>query len=303
MALKKIRANRNNKKFYVDWWFTDHCNYNCSYCPEELKRGWLPFVDIKDCKKTLDQLSFHARKKNLQLDIDLHGGEITQWPHLYELLEHIKDLNATVGIQTNGSQSLEEFTRYTEHLDRVTLNFHPEYSQKSHFINLIRSAIEKGVSVCINLNVIPERFEEIENFYDLLRGRYPDLYIHKKMLFQDPIRKTQPLDYEQRQIDKFKRQSGSIIIEEHGTSYFSDHQTMVIERENLLKGANCSIGKEQLIIDAWGVLRRGHCRVSGNLGKLGEDIDLDLETVKCYKASCNNAFDILATKTIKIKSV
>lgn len=302
MAIKKITANRSNRKFYVDWWFTDHCNYNCSYCHEHLKRGWIPFVDIKDCKKTLNQLSDFIKKSNLQLDIDLHGGEITQWPHLYELLEYIKSLGADVGIQTNGSQSLEDFSRNLDFLDRVTLNFHPEYSHKSHFINLIKKTTDKNVYVYMNLNMLPNKFEELENFYNLLKNRWPKLGINKKMLFDDPISKTQPLQYQEAQLSKFKRQFGSIIIEEDDQRYYTDHQTMIIEKQNLLKGAQCNVGKEQIIIDAYGTVRRGHCRAHGNLGQIGDDIDFNLDAIQCHKPSCDNAFDILATKIIEIKS-
>ena len=77
---------------------------------------------------------------------------------------------------------------------------------------------------------------------------------------------------------------------------YTDYPTMVSDGANRFEGMRCSIGLEQLIVDAWGRVRRGHCGQGGSMGVIGGAIIWPTEALACRKPSCDNAFDILATK-------
>jgi hypothetical protein len=72
---------------------------------------------------------------------------------------------------------------------------------------------------------------------------------------------------------------------------------LIADKANRFEGFECSSGQEQIIVDAWGRVARGHCRQGGHLGSIGGLINWPTTSVVCRRPSCDNAFDILATKT------
>ena len=133
---------------------------------------------------------------------------------------------------------------------------------------------------------------------DKIKNLYPDLSIQKKMLFSDPLEKTNPLPYTEPQIKQFENQSGDLIFYENGIPIRTDFQTLVIHGKNKFTRNHCYAGIEQLIIDAWGRVYRGHCRQGGKIGIVSKDIQFPIQPVICKKPSCDNGFDIQATKFV-----
>lgn len=295
----KVESTRDSRYFYVNWWLTDHCNWNCSYCHDNIKRGRLPFPDIRDVRNFLDQASIHAAKFNRVLCIDLTGGEVTEYPHLQELLTHADKLGAVIKLRTNASQTLSEFTLMVEHLDLITIEFHPEHTQTSHFLLCLNMASQQpNLLVSVNLNALPERWIEVEQLESKIREKWPQFTVSIKMLFEDPVRNTRPMEYLPYQKEKLKKQSGSLIIHTADQEIeYSDYQTMILENRNIFQGWQCNIGLEQIIVDAWGVVRRGHCRQGSSIGQIGKSIRFDSLAVICQRPTCANSFDILATKS------
>jgi hypothetical protein len=236
------------------------------------------------------------------MHIDLVGGEVTEYPHLQELLDHAKHLGSKIKLRTNASQSTRDFTQMIQSLDVVSIEFHPEFTQTSHFLLALNQASQvTDLSVYVNINALPERWSEISELEIKIREKWPRFSVSLKMLFEDPVRNTRPLNYQEPQKQQLKRQSGSIVIEtDQGDSEYSDYQSMILDERNGFKDWHCGIGIEQIIVDAWGVVRRGHCRQGGSLGQLGQRIRFDNLPVICQKPKCVNGFDIQATK---VKSV
>lgn len=294
----KVASTRDSGYFYVNWWLTDHCNWDCSYCHDEIKKGHLPFPGIRDVKDFLDQTHAHAKRLGRQTFIDLTGGEVTEYPFLQELLDHAKQLSMRIKLRTNASQSISAFTALVQCLDIIDMEFHPEHTQTSHFLLALNQAAQTpGLLVAININALPERWIETAELAAKIRAKWPEFSVCLKMLFEDPVRNTQPLNYQKPQIQQLKRQSGSLMIHnEQGHMEYSDYQSMILEDRNHFQGWQCAIGTEQIIVDAWGVVRRGHCRQGGSLGQIGSPIRFDTQHVTCAKPRCVNSFDILSTK-------
>jgi hypothetical protein len=258
----------------------------------------LPYPDIRDTKNFVQQVYEFASKRGMILNLDITGGEVTEWPFLLDLLEYAKGLGSIIKIRTNASQSLGDFTRTIEFLDCVEIEFHPEHTQTSHFLLCLNKAAQKeNLSVGINLNALPDRWQEIEQLDQKIKEKWPRFNVKLKMLFEDPIKNSKPLQYHEPQKEKLKRQSGNIRIDyENGEFEWTDYQTIILERKNNFKDMKCNIGLEQITVDAWGVVRKGHCRVGGSIGSIGQEIRFDPEPVICVKDNCANAFDIQATK-------
>lgn len=293
----KLSSTRDSRFFYVNWWLTDHCNWDCSYCHEILKRSDLPFPNLKDVKDFIDQIARYCQQQAKIIHLDITGGEVTEYSFLYEMLEHAKSYNSCIKIRTNASKSIEEFSRLIEFLDTVEVEFHPEHTQTSHFLLCLSKAAQKeNLSVVVNLNALPDRFSEVEDLNTRIKEKWPNFQVKLKMLFEDPVKNTQPMFYQENQKEKLKRQSGSLILEYENDKEFTDYQTLILESKNQFESWNCSIGIEQIIVDAWGRVRRGHCGQGGSIGSLGNPIRFDGLGIICKKSHCVNGFDILATK-------
>jgi MoaA/NifB/PqqE/SkfB family radical SAM enzyme len=294
----QIRGVRPPGFFWINWWLMNHCNYKCSYCADLIKNGSVELIDIDHAKDFVDQCAKYSIKKNLRINLDITGGEVTQWYFLDDLLRHAKSYNSYNKIRTNASQNLKEFADTIDLLDSIQLDFHPEYASVSHFFLCVKESIIQGKEVFVNVNMMPERWQETSDLYEDLKSKWPNLNITKRMLFEDPAINKVPLEYTEEAIVELKDQKGDIELDHGDRIEYTDYQTLILDQRNNFKGANCRIGIEQIIVDAWGVVRRGHCRQGSSIGKLGDIIRFDDREIICQKPDCSNAFDIMATKTL-----
>jgi pyruvate-formate lyase-activating enzyme len=293
----KLSSTRDHSYFYINWWLTDHCNWDCSYCHDILKKGSLPFPELRAVKDFLDQTNIYCHRINRKMYLDITGGEVTQYPFFADMLEHAKSHGAYIKIRTNASQSIGDFENILKHLDIIEIEFHPEYTTTAHFLLCLNKAAQKqDLLVTITLNALPERFQEVEQLDTTIKNKWPQFNVQFKMLFEDPVRNTKPMVYQEPQKEKLKRQSGSMILEYENDQEYTDYQALILENKNQFENWSCNIGVEQIIVDAWGVVRRGHCRQGGAIGSLGQPIRFDGLSLTCKKSHCVNGFDILATK-------
>jgi hypothetical protein len=177
------------------------------------------------------------------------------------------------------------------------MGYHPEHTQTSVYMLNLDRALAQGVHVRAVFNMLPTRFEETEQVLDKVRAKYPQVSLERRMLFQDPAVNHQPMQYTEPQQVKLVRQSGDIKITQGSMVSYTDYPTMIADKANRFEGFECRSGQEQIIIDAWGRVARGHCRQGGHLGSIGSIINWPTTSVVCRRPSCDNAFDILATKT------
>ena len=294
----QLRGLRPPGFFWINWWLMNHCNYKCSYCADLIKNGSVDLIDIDHAKDFIDQCVRYAAKKNLRLNLDITGGEVTQWYFLDDLLRHAKSYQSYNKIRTNASQNLSEFSNTLDLLDSIQLDFHPEYASFSHFFLCVKESINRRIEIFVNINMMPERWEETSELYEDLKSKWPDLNVNKRMLFEDPAINTVPLEYTEEAIIELKDQKGDIELDHGDRLEYTDYQTLILDKRNNFKGSNCRIGIEQIIVDAWGVVRRGHCRQGSSIGKIGNTIRFDDKEVICQRPDCSNAFDIMATKTL-----
>lgn len=292
----KLRSTRQGDYLYIDWWLMNHCNYNCSYCPDLLKNSSADLPNIDHCKEFVTEVKDFAKISKRICKYYLTGGEVTVWPWLVNLLEFIKKTNGKTSIRTNASMPIQEWERLCDSLDSANIEVHSEHTQISHFMMCLHTAKKKNVNVGITMNMLPDRWQELEDVITKIQKIWPEQSVHRKLLFEDPARNTKPLSYNAEQTVKLKRQSGDLILENNGEEEFTDFQTLVLEGKNKFKGSKCMAGIEQLIVDAWGRVYRGHCRQSGLIGVLGKGYVWSNDPIECRADACVNGFDILATK-------
>lgn len=291
-----LRSVRDNRYFYIDWWLMNHCNYNCSYCPDILKNGSIDLPNIVDCKAAVDQINSFAATQGKRSYYYFTGGEVTQWPWLIDLTEHIKQKDHYVRMRTNASMPITEWQRLILSVDSINIEVHSEHTPISHFMLCLHAAKKKNVDVSITVSMLPDRWQELESVISKIQKIWPDQNIRRKMLFEDPAINKQPMEYQPAQQIKLKRQNGDLIYIKDGQEEFTDYQTLLLEHKNQFHNQICQAGIEQLIIDAWGRIKRGHCGQGGLVGKLGIEFVAVQKSIICKAEACRNGFDIHATK-------
>lgn len=293
----QFKSLRDKNFFYIDWWLTDHCNWNCSYCHEELKRSALPYPSLVDIKDFLYQANTHASNQNKRIHLNLTGGEVTEYPQLIDMLDYAKELDCFVSLRTNASKSVSEMKEVFNRIDHAQISYHPEHTQISHLLLCLYAAgSNPNLSVFLEINCLPDKWEEIENLRDKVKEKWPKFGMYLKMLFEDPIKNSKPLEYDKDKIEKIKDQYKDLEITTDTGVELTNYQSLILEKKNSFKHFNCNIGIEQIVVDAYHDVRRGHCRISKTLGSLGQEIDFAIDSVVCPKPFCSNAFDMKATK-------
>jgi pyruvate-formate lyase-activating enzyme len=293
----QLRSTRDDQYFYIDWWLMNHCNYNCSYCPDIIKSGSIDLPNIEHCLKFVDQVNNFAKTLGKTCNYYFTGGEVTQWPWLVDLIKHIKTKNSKVRIRTNASMPIAEWHALLDTVDSINLEVHSEHTTISHFMLCLYAAKKKNVDVNITVSMLPDRWQELEDTITKIKKMWPDQPVHRKILFEDPAVNKQPMEYQPAQKVKLKRQNGDLIYtNEAGQEEFTDYQTLMLEGKNTFPEQQCMAGVEQLIIDVWGRIKRGHCGQGGLVGKLGIEFTGVQNSVSCKADACRNGFDIQATK-------
>lgn len=292
----QVEATRANGWFWVDWWLTNHCSWHCTYCPDLLKSGSITQVSLKDSQQFVRELAAYTRSMGLQAKIKFTGGEPTEWEPMLDLLSTAKQEGCYLSMRTNANVDRQYWIDIIAQLDDVEMNFHPEHTQTSvYMLNLDRS-VSQGLNVRAVFNMLPDRFAEIKELIDRIASKYPQVSIERRMLFDDPAINHQPMKYTEPQKVTLIRQSGDIRVTQGSMVSYTDYPTMISDSSNRFQDYSCRIGLEQLIVDAWGRVRRGHCGQGGSMGTIGGNMVWPTEPVVCRRPSCDNAFDILATK-------
>jgi organic radical activating enzyme len=292
----QVAATRPQGWLWVDWWLLNHCSWHCSYCPELLRTGSIPKPSLTQAQQFVSELVAYAEGRGLRARIKFTGGEPLEWASLEDLLGYAHAQGVSVGLRTNANASADRWAKVCPSLTDCEMGYHPEHTQTSVYLLNLDRALAQGVHVRCVFNMLPTRFEETEQLLNKIRAKYPSVSTERRMLFQDPAVNHQPMQYTETQQVKLVRQTGDIKITQGSMISYTDYPTMIADGANRFEGMTCSIGQEQMIVDAWGRVRRGHCGQGGSMGTIGGAIIWPTDAVVCRKPSCDNAFDILATK-------
>jgi len=296
----QIVSTRSKDWLYIDWWLMNHCNYSCSYCADIIKSGSIPLPDYNHCLKLVRELASFAGSKNQFCDYHITGGEVTLWPMLIDVLKEIKLLKGKTRIRTNASMPIDQWRTLCGYLDTVNLEFHTEHTSTSHFILALKTAKDAGLGITVTASMMPDRWQEIEEMILKIQKIWPDQDVVRRAIYKDPVVNKQIVNYDEVQLKMLQRTDGPIkYTVEEGIDCYTDIQTMSLLQKNRFLGWDCYIGLEQLVIDAYGKITRGHCRSGRTIGRLGQDLIWPNEPINCQFDTCTNGFDFSATKIKK----
>lgn len=157
LSNKIIRVEPTTPMISLTWMIGSRCNYDCMYCPPELHDMTSAHPDLDRLKTAWHSLYNKTRHLNLPYKLSFTGGEVTANKQFLPLIEYIKT-NYNIGqivITTNGSASLNYYTRLARLVDAISFSTHSEFFNEQEFfdkvnaINKIMIRPEKSVHVNI----------------------------------------------------------------------------------------------------------------------------------------------------------
>lgn len=319
----------------IQWNMGNSCNYNCEYCPPILHDGSKPWLPIESYLTAIERLCKHYNGLGKRVDFELIGGEVTVIPGFEDIIRKIDEYNTHNVVFTNGSRTVNWWSKAKYYMDGVVLTFHPQTQNKQHLIDVINE-IKEDITIDINIAGIGEQVEELGNFVEELRNlfincnrnTYDNVSIcvktmYKKLLghqskqetywqytdkelevLKRPGIKPMPIEYEEPIQDEEPKEHvpdtswmTEFLYEDGTAKYVQSHQ-IINEGLNSFKDMKCHLGFESLNIDASGDMYSSWCGAV-NFGNVADhNWNLPASKVICPYQYCNNISDISITKTI-----
>lgn len=312
MELNKLEyANPKKKNFLlVEVSLGNVCNHSCSYCPKILHDGSEGWLNVNDLKRFTWALKTQYPEKDICFK--MLGGEPILYPHYKLFTEFLKQENITISIITNGSRTIRWWNDTKDLIDGMSMSFHPEHSDISHFKNVIE-VFNGQIPIFVHVLMLPELFEKsCDAFEFILTANFKNVYVRPKVIFPDfgpdLINYTkEELDI----IDSFFHKThlgdvdGKLMTHGEMIGHFSDGSIkgaslsqMLVKQENSFIGWKCFAGVDNLIVDVYGKIFRGQCRVGGKVGNIKDEIyTFPLEPIICDKQFCTCITDMNIRKT------
>ena len=312
----------------IQWNMGNQCNYKCEYCPEILHDGSKPWLPLEAYLTAIERLSAHYNNQGKRVDYELIGGEVTVLPGFEEIIRKISEYNTHSVVFTNGSRTINWWSKAKQYMDGVVLTYHPLSQDKQHLIDVINE-IKDYVTIDINIAGIGgdvlrlgEFAEEIRDlFKDCNHNNYNNVSIcvktmYKKLLgrqnkqetywqytteeeevLQRPGIKQQELAQPNTSTPDPTAWMTEFLYDDGSTEYVQSHQ-IADKRLNTFQGMLCHLGFESLNIDASGDMYSSWCGAV-NFGNVSDKIwSLPESKTLCPYTFCNNISDISITKTL-----
>lgn len=273
----------------IQWNFTNHCNFNCEYCPDILKSGSIslpdPLVFARGFAKIYDFFD--------SFELSLIGGEPTVFKGLeWALNNSISDANKHIILETNGSREISWWDQYGHYFNKIIISYHAHFLPVEHLFFVLETLKEKNIQVQVQLPITPKYWDDIIKVKNLLEAKNykSDLQLLYKNFTKGNNDYYQYSEEQLKYYYKNKNVSDEQIVEQI--------EYKKIHRLNEYHGHICWAGVEQFVIDKIGNIWRGWCQEGGSLGNLYTDtINWPTGPIMCQRRLCSNGFDLLARKS------
>ena len=312
---------------YVDMVLGNTCSYSCSYCPDSLHDGSVPWHSIDNLKKfTSRVLSHYSTNLNKQFyTFNFLGGEPSLYKHLIELCDHVKNesekYNSTSMIEflTNGYRK-EKWWRQNIHLfDQVNISHHPEFARPEHSRNVADIVAENKKRTSLMVLMPPVLWNECLNQIEIiLDSKYmfcmnPKVVLDKKSNIGNLYKYTpEQLEFLRQDI----RDHGYETIDIFPTKQRCQHlklKNLIVQPDidanfilshdkHHFKNWYCYAGVDIIHLDHEGNIRYGGaCPVSTNSNITDNKYNLPIEPVRCPVKVCYCCDDIECRKSTYVK--
>ncbi len=291
----------------VDWMIGNRCNYACSYCPDALHDGSMPWQDANLMRAMFRKLRDHyCGSMGKRVWLQFTGGEPTMHPSIRNLLRDASEMGHKVSIISNAGRTVRFWETIRDFLDAAILTYHCESVDHTHFLRVAERLVD-AMPTHVNVALPPDRFDEVFALAEDIATRLPDLSLSLKPLrvrFGDqlyPYTPEQLARFETR-LTKIDREADTVprtvMVREFSDGSYDVRRAnaMIVAEQNKWQGMICSAGIESLRINGAGNITRAVCGSGGRIGRLGENFNLPNSPVRCQMQRCACVADILITK-------
>lgn len=315
----KVNADMPIPYRFIEWMITDLCNYDCSFCSNDSKKGYRGRLDLETNKKIVDAIADLCAGSPYY--IQLTGGEPTLYPDFIELVQYMKQKGAIVNLISNGSRTLRwwEELRDAHLIDNLYITFHSQQkADYKHIKDVINLFHKEHTSSLVLATYIKESIDYVLEGCDYIKANtgahicINAMTIHPD--FIDSIKETGKYE----RIREYTWAAGNLhgsktrsklpyqitrtpiltVTYDDGTTESGIATYLTKLGKNKFLGWDCDIGLTTMKIEI-DKIYRGGCRADGKEFSI-ENIKFWETPVICAKLQCNCGTDMFYTKRKRI---
>ena len=99
------------------------CNFECEYCLTQLHDGSLGWHETNKYVDIIEKICKHYQEQDKVVNFEFIGGEVTVTPGFIEILEKVKEYNGHNIIFTNGSRTVNWWSKAKHLIDDLIISF------------------------------------------------------------------------------------------------------------------------------------------------------------------------------------
>ena len=283
----------NRPKTRVEWLLGNKCNYKCSYCNEMFHLGDKDFppddLVLEVCKDIIQ----HYDDLGRDVIFEFIGGEPTLIEKIPNIGERLHNYPTNLVIRTNGSASLEWWSKVRRFLSSVVISVHKEFCDINHIKSVVELLQDEKDFHPINLQIL----FPVTNRADSWNWSLENLkYFRTKyelgelqLLYSNFGRGSNMfLPYSDYQWNEYIKLGGH---------HRPEPTNNLFRPQPSFTGKNCFAGVDILIIDHKGHVKRSWCSNDDIIGNIYQmPIKWPTDPIVCKMPVCGNGFDQSARK-------
>ena len=141
MSNKIIKIEPVFEYYSINWVLGSFCNYSCSYCPDELHDTTSKPHDLGTLKTAWTNIHNKTKHLKLKYKISFTGGEVTAnksfLPFVRWLRKEFTNNIYMILLTTNGSASLNYYTRLAKDVEAISFSTHSEFMDEDKFFEKV----------------------------------------------------------------------------------------------------------------------------------------------------------------------
>lgn len=154
----------------ISWDIGKRCNLDCTYCPASRHTNNSPHATLDNlittfefAKKWATLYNSHRKNPSDAIEMNFTGGEPTNNPNFWKLIEHIKQDSGTywLGLTTNGTWGKKQAKLIIENIGAATVSYHCEAGEiiRKSVLENILELTKNGVHVQVNVMLHTDLWE------------------------------------------------------------------------------------------------------------------------------------------------
>lgn len=135
-----VKVYPSDPSIAITWMIGARCNYDCMYCPAELHDTTSQHPDLDQLKAVWQSMYEKTCDQELPYKLSFTGGEVTANKSFLPLIEYLRSGDFGVRqifVTTNGSASVNYYTRLAQLVNGISFSLHSEHVEEQEFFDKV----------------------------------------------------------------------------------------------------------------------------------------------------------------------